>query len=84
MIKLVLAVAVIGAFGCGGKSSPGSSASTNEGIQCTIDDSCRPPPCGPCVSGTVITRSMLEQECATNPCSAPVAVCSANHVCVVK
>ncbi|MEO8704783.1 MAG: hypothetical protein ABI867_32300 [Kofleriaceae bacterium] len=67
---------------CGGKSAPNSKPA--DGLACTIDESCRPPPCGPCESGTVITRATLDQTCTLNPCKQPAAVCGPAHVCVVK
>jgi hypothetical protein len=82
MLKIV-AVVALAASGCGGKSNPGPPAA--DAIKCTIDESCSPPPCGPCESGSVLTSSMYGQECVVNPCKRPAAVCSPTaHVCVAK
>lgn len=74
-------------------SSPASDAP----MSCTKDSDCQAPGCGPCASGSKISRADIEKECVTNVCTtfvddagertqrpAPEAICSAKHVCVIK
>ncbi|MFO0616169.1 MAG: hypothetical protein U0414_26485 [Polyangiaceae bacterium] len=53
-------------------------------IACKSDADCPTLPCGPCVSGTPITRELASQECAVNPCKNAGATCDASRRCVVR
>jgi len=95
-VRVVLGVAVMVVMAC----TPDAPAAPNGGLKgpvsCTSDADCRPPPCGPCASGTVITQEMQTQECVTNECTGryddagvfhdtPLAVmCSPSHVCTIR
>jgi hypothetical protein len=52
-------------------------------IACKTDADCAPPPCGPCSEGTIVTRDMLTQTCALNPCPKSTASCQ-NHLCTLR
>ena len=96
MSRLPFAVVVAGVV-LGASCKQAETAPANAGpVACANDADCRPPPCGPCASGTVITQEMLLKECVVNECTGryddagvfhdtPLAVvCSPSHVCTIR
>lgn len=53
-------------------------------MPCQTDKDCPGLACGPCTPGKVVTEKNSSFDCKMNPCEVAGAVCSAEHICVVR